>query len=106
MGAREQRAISISGLKPRRALAAFGAPLADVSERDFAVPGIVFQMGVPPGRIDIVTDLTGISFAEGWASRIEGPFGDLTVPYIGRQAFITNKRATGRLKDLGDIENL
>src|SRR5262245_32882903 len=48
------------------ALAAFGAPLRQVTPEDFSRPGIVFQIGVPPGRIDILTELTGISFAEAW----------------------------------------
>lgn len=89
-----------------RALAAFGAPMRDISEPDFARPGIVFQLGVPPGRIDIVTELTGITFAEAWPGREPGRFGDLTVDFIGREAFVRNKRATGRAKDLGDIEEL
>jgi hypothetical protein len=89
-----------------KALAAFGAPLHEISEQDFARPGVVFQIGVPPGRIDIVTELTGISFAEAWPGRDAGRFGDLTVDFIGREAFLYNKRATGRAKDLGDIEGL
>ena len=89
-----------------RALTSFGAPLADISERDFAQPGIVFQIGVAPGRIDVLTELTGLTFAEAWPTREAGPFGELTVDFIGRDAFIRNKRATGRPKDLGDIEGL
>lgn len=89
-----------------RALAAFGAPLAEITESDFASPGVVFQLGVPPGRIDILTDLTGLAFDEAWPGREAGPFGDLSVDFIGREAFIQNKRATGRAKDLGDIEGL
>src|SRR4030095_14715918 len=84
-----------------RALAAFGAPLHEVGEEDFARPGIVFQIGVPPGRIDILTELTGVSFDDAWVSRESGRFGELTVDFIGREAFIRNKRATGRAKDLG-----
>jgi hypothetical protein len=87
-----------------RALAAFGAPLHEVTEQDFAHPGVVFQIGVPPGRIDIVTELTGVTFGEAWPERDAGRFGDLTVDFIGRHAFVRNKRATGRAKDLGDIE--
>jgi hypothetical protein len=45
-----------------RALVAFGAPTHDVTEDDFARPGVVFQMGVPPGRIDVLTELTGLTF--------------------------------------------
>lgn len=88
------------------ALAAFGAPLAEVSAADFARPGIVFQMGLPPARIDVLTEITGVTFAEAWSSRVRAPFGPLDVEVIGRDAFIKNKRATGRAKDLGDIESL
>ena len=89
-----------------RALAAFGAPLADVSTADFARPGIVFQMGLPPSRIDVLTEITGVSFAEAWTGRVRAPFGPVVVDVIGREAFIKNKRATGRVKDLGDVESL
>jgi len=86
------------------ALGAFGAPLADVSSSDFSSPGVVFQIGVPPGRIDVLTELTGLTFAEAWPGRVRGKFGELDVDFIGRDAFLRNKRATGRPKDLGDIE--
>ncbi|MCL4814601.1 MAG: hypothetical protein KJ061_19105 [Vicinamibacteraceae bacterium] len=89
-----------------RALALFGAPMADIDEDDFSRPGVVFQVGVPPGRIDILTELTGLAFDEAWAGRDAGQFGDVTVDFIGREAFIRNKRAIGRMKDLGDIEGL
>lgn len=65
-----------------------------------------FQIGVPPGRIDVLTQLTGITFAEVWPERESGSFGELTVDYLGKAAFVRNKRATGRAKDLGDIEAL
>jgi len=87
-----------------RALAAFGAPLSELSEADFARPGVTYQIGVPPGRIDILTELTGLTFAEAWPERVSRAFGDLQVDFIGRDAFIRNKRATGRTKDLADIE--
>ena len=89
-----------------RALAAFGAPLTDVKEADFAREGVTYQIGVPPGRIDILTELTGLSFAEAWPDRIRRPFGDIDVDFIGRASFIRNKRATARPKDLADIEGL
>jgi hypothetical protein len=89
------------------ALADFGAPLDQVTARDFSAPGIVFQMGLPPYRIDILTELSGLTFEEAWPTRMRAAFGpDLEVDYIGRDAFIRNKRATGRAKDLGDIEGL
>jgi hypothetical protein len=89
-----------------QALAAFGAPLADLSIDDFAHPGVIYQLGVPPGRIDILTELTALTFADAWPDRIRRPFGDLEVDFIGRASFIRNKRAVGRLKDLGDIEGM
>jgi hypothetical protein len=88
------------------ALAEFGAPLEGVSEPDFARPGVTYQIGVPPGRIDILTELTGLSFDEAWHERLRRPFGEVEVDFIGRAAFIRNKRATGRAKDLGDIEGM
>lgn len=88
------------------ALKQFGAPLSQVSADDFSRPGIVFQMGLPPYRVDILTELSGLTFADAWPSRTQAPFGPLTVDVIGRDAFIRNKRATGRAKDLGDIESL
>jgi hypothetical protein len=89
-----------------RALAAFGAPLGDISETDFSRPGVVVQLGVPPGRVDILTDLTGLTFEEAWPGRLRHAFGDVPVNFIGRNSFIRNKRATGRAKDLGDIEGM
>ena len=88
------------------ALGTFGAPLSEISEADFATPGVVYQIGVPPGRIDILTDLTGLTFAEAWLDRVCRPFGEVEVDFIGRASFLRNKRATGRPKDLGDIEGM
>jgi hypothetical protein len=89
-----------------QALASFGAPLSDVSADDFSRPGVTYQIGVAPGRIDILTELTELSFAEAWPGRMRRPFGEIEVDFIGRADFIHNKRATGRAKDLGDIEGM
>jgi len=88
------------------ALKDFGAPLTQVTAGDFSRPGIVFQMGLAPFRIDVLTALSGISFDEAWPSRIRASFGPVEVDVIGREAFIKNKRATGRARDLGDVEGL
>ena len=95
-----------SAARVMRGLRAFGAPLAEISQVDFERPGVTYQMGLPPGRIDVLTDLTGISFAEAWPDRTRRPFGDVDVDFIGRASFIRNKRATGRPKDLVDIDGL
>jgi hypothetical protein len=89
-----------------RALVEFGAPMQDLQEADFAQPGVTYQIGLPPSRIDILTDLTALSFAETWPNHIIGAFGDLQVPFIDRASFVKNKRATGRPKDLADVEGI
>jgi hypothetical protein len=91
-----------------RALAAFGAPLAtlELHERDFATPDLVVQLGLPPVRIDLLTGLSGIQFDEAWTNRVVQPFDGIDVPFLGRAAFVQNKRASGRTKDLADLEAL
>ncbi len=88
------------------ALEAFGAPLHDLSTEDLATPGIVFQMGFPPYRIDVLTEISGVSFEEAWKDRRFATLGELQLPVIGHQALIENKRATGRPKDLLDLDLL
>jgi len=89
-----------------RALAAFGAPLGSVTMDDFSREGIVYQIGLEPGRIDILTHLSGLGFAEAWPDRVHEKFDSVEVDFIGRAAFIRNKRASGRPKDLLDIEGM
>jgi len=88
------------------ALADFGAPMDQIDEADLSRPGIVYQLGVAPGRIDILTQLTGLTFGEAWPGRLRHRLGDVQADFIGREAFLLNKRATGRAKDLGDIEGM
>jgi hypothetical protein len=89
-----------------RALQQFGASTAEISASELAQPGVVFQIGVPPRRIDILTELTGLSFHDAWERRVCKPFGEVQVDFIGRDDLIRNKRATGRARDLADIEDL
>jgi hypothetical protein len=91
-----------------RALTVFGAPLAaaGVEPKDFATPGLVYQIGLPPRRIDILTEISGVSFDEAWGSRELADLDGLSVPFLGREALLANKRASGRLKDLADVERL
>ena len=90
------------------ALAAFGAPLEtlEIQESDLTQPDVVAQFGLPPYRIDIMTGVSGISFEEAWVERVEDLFEDVRVPFIGRADLIRNKRASGRTKDLADLEAL
>jgi len=91
-----------------RALIRFGAPVAahQLRASDFATPGTVYQMGLPPFRIDILTELSGITYDDAAADTITGHFGPEPVRCIGLDAMIRNKRATGRTKDLADAEAL
>jgi hypothetical protein len=89
-------------------LVAFGAPLETlgIHESDFTRPDVVIQFGLPPYRIDVLTGVSGVAFDDAWGERIEDVFGDVRVPFIGRTAFVRNKRASGRRKDLADLELL
>ncbi|MDZ4862251.1 MAG: hypothetical protein SGJ01_02300 [Gemmatimonadota bacterium] len=88
------------------ALTRFGAPLHELAPGDLATPDLVFQIGVVPVRIDILTSVSGVTFDEGWASRMTVPIGTLDVPVIGRECLIRNKRASGRPRDWADIADL
>jgi hypothetical protein len=88
------------------ALKRFGAPLAELTEADFTTPELVFQIGVPPRRIDILTELTGLSFSEAWNDRMLYELGPARVYFIGKRSLVKNKRALGRPKDLADLQLL
>jgi len=84
------------------ALKRFGAPIADLSAADFETPGIVFQIGVAPRRIDVTTTIDGIDFETAWTERTLVIIDDLPVNVIGRAHLLRNKVASGRPKDLAD----
>lgn len=90
--------------KVYRALRAFGAPVEahGVKEQDFAEPGHVYQIGLPPRRIDILTSISGVSFDEALQGALTASLGPVTTRFIGKAAMIRNKRASGRPKDLVD----
>ena len=100
------RADADNASKVIAALSAFGAPMDQISEADFASPSIVFQIGVPPGRIDILTDVSGIEFGTAWESRLSITLDGITFPVLGRADLVANKRACGRPKDLADLDAL
>lgn len=88
------------------ALSAFGAPLDDLTTDDLSTAGTVFQIGVPPLRIDLITAIDGVDFAEAWPDRFSTNFGGVPVFVISRNHLITNKRTAARLQDLADAERL
>lgn len=88
------------------ALARFGAPLEGVTADDFARPSVVFQIGVPPVRIDVTTVVDGLTFDEAWPARAATTYGGHRVWVLSREHLIRNKTATGRLQDLADVAQL
>jgi hypothetical protein len=90
------------------ALARFGAPLeaAGISAADFARPALVYQIGLPPRRIDVLTEISGVSFGEAWGSRLTVDVEGRPVSFIGRAALLKNKRAAGRPQDIVDAARL
>lgn len=100
------QATPANAARVRTALQQFGAPLFDLTSADLCAKDTVFQIGLPPSRIDIITGIDGVVFDEAWDRRMDIPIGDLTVGTIGRADFIANKKASGRPKDLLDLELL
>lgn len=88
------------------ALLEFGAPLSDLTWKDFSEEGFFFQMGVPPVRVDILMGIPGIHFEECWNRRVEIDFEGLKVIFISKQDLIESKRAAGRPQDLIDADLL
>lgn len=88
------------------ALREFGAPLRDVSLDDLTAPGVFYQIGLPPSRIDIITQLEGMDFWACWQRRKSVELGDLRVDYISAADLLTNKERTARPQDLVDAQNL
>ena len=91
-----------------RALVDFGAPVSahGVTAEDFARKGAVYQIGLPPRRIDLLTSISGVEYEEAAADAVHGHVGACAVRFIGRAALIKNKSSTGRIKDLADVERL
>ena len=89
-----------------QALIQFGFESLGYVPEDLLTPGDFIQLGVIPNRIDLLNQVSGVSNEEIWAERIASHLDNIPVHYIGREHFIRNKRATGRQKDLGDLESL
>ena len=88
------------------AIARFGAPLDELAVDDLAKPGLIYQIGIKPERIDILTRISGVDFETAWARRIQVTVDGDDYSVIGRQDLIANKRASGRPLDLIDADKL
>jgi hypothetical protein len=84
----------------------FGAPFKDLTIDDLSRKETIFQIGLPPVRIDVITDIDGVEFADAWPDRLEIMFGGVPAFVISRHHLITNKRTAGRLQDLADVQQL
>jgi hypothetical protein len=89
-----------------KAIQQFGFGSLDITVEDLTSPGKVIQLGREPNRIDLMTSVTGVGFDEAWRTRVSGHVDGLPVQFIGREALIRNKEATGRAKDRIDAEEL
>ena len=85
------------------ALRRFGAPLHDLQRDDLTCTDTVFQIGVPPARVDILAGISGVVFDDAWKRRLIVSIDGMDLPVIARADFIANKRAAGRAKDLLDL---
>jgi len=86
------------------AIKTFGAPLLDLTLNDLQTPDIVFQIGIVPFRIDLLTSIAGVDFDDAWPARMTVEVDGVEFPVIGRQQLLQNKRATGRPKDALDAD--
>ena len=89
-----------------QAVTRFGFPAQDLAADYLLDQHKILQLGREPVQIHLMSVITGVSWDEAWASRRQGFYGSVPVFFIGRQALIANKRATGRTKDLADAEAL
>jgi hypothetical protein len=96
----------VNASRIKAALDAFGFENVGVSESDFVNPNSIVQLGYPPYRIDILTSIDGVDFEGAWNRRLSVDIQGLSVPFIGRDDLIVNKRAAGRRQDLLDVDRL
>ncbi len=88
------------------ALKEFGFGSVGLMEGDFTQPGQIIQLGVPPVRIDLLTSISGVTWKQAKAGQAKGEYGPVQVYYLGRAQYAKNKRASGRKKDMADLEAL
>ena len=88
------------------AVRAFGFPMVELSADRLVDARHMLQMGVEPVQIHVMSAISGVLWDEAWATRVTVRFGNREVAILGREAFVRNKRAAGRPKDLADIDAL
>ncbi len=88
------------------ALARFGAPMNGLAVEDLATPGTIFQIGIEPNRIDVITRMAALAFEDAWEHSAASTYGEVPIAVLGLEDLIANKRAVGRSQDLLDVEKL
>jgi hypothetical protein len=88
------------------AVEAFGFPVPELTPDMIVDRRRMLEMGVPPVQIHVMSAISGVDWSEAWSERVEGPFGRHRVGFLGRAAFLRNKRTAGRPKDIADIDAL
>ncbi|HLG19067.1 MAG TPA: DUF6036 family nucleotidyltransferase [Bdellovibrionota bacterium] len=89
-----------------QALKKFGAPMADLTLKDLSAPDTIFQIGIEPNRIDILTTLKGLDFENAWKNRVSSTYDGVPIHLLSIEDLITNKSAVGRDQDILDLKNL
>ena len=89
-----------------KSLKEFGFQSLDLKPEDFLKPGYIIQLGYPPNRIDLITEVQGVDFDICFESRIETEIEGVMISFIDLENLKKNKKAVGRHQDLADIENL
>ncbi len=84
----------------------FGAPTSEITVGDLSTPDVVFQIGLPSQRIDILTSISGVEFADAWNSRMVVEIDGISVPVLGLKDLLINKLSSGREKDLVDLPTI
>jgi len=89
-----------------RALERFGAPRSRLTPDSFTQPDVVYQIGLPPNRIDVLTTIDGVEFDEAWAEKVPCVVSGIAFDMLSLRHLVQNKRATGRPQDLADVARL
>ena len=87
-------------------LEAFGFGSLNINREDFLHPDRIIQLGYPPHRIDLLTNIDGVEFHDAWKRHVRFKVGDLEVPFISREDLIANKKTVARPQDLVDVASL
>ena len=96
----------LSSVVRRQSFAEFGAPVSEMKPEEFAQYGMIFQIGVAPCRVDIISKISGVSYADAVTRAVPKTIDGIPVRIISLEDLIANKKASGRAKDLADVEVL